>query len=228
MSAGPSTPAPSTGGAGGGGGGGGGSYRPSPQSSSSGLFSSFCSSRSSHHAGAAANQPLSSFTPAMRDRQARGKDPYRTNHDAVPASGYDDDDDYDEDDEDDEEDDDSDYSMYGFSARRGPSRRQHQHYLQQQHFPQPQQQRHQPDQQPFAQAERRRNAMAVLDSPELLMMYAQSRGDSIPATRLHFMKIMCGYEEEEEASAQQPQAPARTAVAAGFRRSDVGTRNVHA
>lgn len=41
------------------------------------------------------------------------------------------------------------------------------------------------------------------------------------------MKIMCGY-DEEEASAQQPRAPARTAVAAGFRRSDVGTGNVHA
>ncbi|KAH8888319.1 hypothetical protein GQ53DRAFT_262620 [Thozetella sp. PMI_491] len=48
----------------------------------------------------------------------------------------------------------------------------------------------------FAAVERRQKAIAYLDNPELLMMYAQSTGDSIPAARLHFMKMMCGYDEE--------------------------------
>jgi hypothetical protein len=39
-------------------------------------------------------------------------------------------------------------------------------------------------------------AIAYLDNPELLMMYAQSKGDSIPAARLHFTKMMCGYDPE--------------------------------
>ncbi|KIN02536.1 hypothetical protein OIDMADRAFT_178475 [Oidiodendron maius Zn] len=39
----------------------------------------------------------------------------------------------------------------------------------------------------------RREAAVVLDTPELLMMHAQARGDSIPATRYHFMKQLCGY-----------------------------------
>jgi hypothetical protein len=30
------------------------------------------------------------------------------------------------------------------------------------------------------------------------MMHASARSDSIPATRLHFMKILCGYEEAEK------------------------------
>ncbi|KAB8294877.1 hypothetical protein EYC80_006838 [Monilinia laxa] len=38
----------------------------------------------------------------------------------------------------------------------------------------------------------RREAVAVLDNPELLMMHAQSRNDSIPSTRLHFLKLLSG------------------------------------
>ncbi|EFW99041.1 hypothetical protein CMQ_4893 [Grosmannia clavigera kw1407] len=48
----------------------------------------------------------------------------------------------------------------------------------------------------FERTDPRRHAAAVLDTPELLMMYAQSMGDSIPATRLKFMRMMCGYDEE--------------------------------
>ncbi|KIH94727.1 hypothetical protein SPBR_03821 [Sporothrix brasiliensis 5110] len=48
----------------------------------------------------------------------------------------------------------------------------------------------------FAQLERRRHATTVLDSPELLMMYALSLNDSIPAVRMTFMHIMCGYDTD--------------------------------
>ncbi|KAL1869063.1 hypothetical protein VTK73DRAFT_3402 [Phialemonium thermophilum] len=50
----------------------------------------------------------------------------------------------------------------------------------------------------FDKVERRRKAIAFLESPELLMMYAQSTGDSVPAARLHFMKMMCGYDEDRD------------------------------
>jgi hypothetical protein len=80
----------------------------------------------------------------------------------------------------------------------------------------------------FGLVERRLKAMAYLDSPELLMMYAQTTGDvsrglffssrhasspslgstansyvpsphpqkSIPGARLHFMKMLCGYDDD--------------------------------
>ncbi|ESZ96033.1 hypothetical protein SBOR_3606 [Sclerotinia borealis F-4128] len=38
----------------------------------------------------------------------------------------------------------------------------------------------------------RREAVAVLDNPELLMMHAQARNASIPATRLHFLARLSG------------------------------------
>ncbi|KAL2260422.1 hypothetical protein VTK26DRAFT_5577 [Humicola hyalothermophila] len=48
----------------------------------------------------------------------------------------------------------------------------------------------------FGQLERRQKAVAFLDSPELLMMYSQSTGQSVAAARLHFMKLLCGYDDE--------------------------------
>ncbi|KAE8444428.1 hypothetical protein EG329_000519 [Mollisiaceae sp. DMI_Dod_QoI] len=45
--------------------------------------------------------------------------------------------------------------------------------------------------------QRRRLAAVILDNPELLMMHAQERSDSIPGTRHHFTKILCGYQEAE-------------------------------
>lgn len=49
----------------------------------------------------------------------------------------------------------------------------------------------------WEQKQRRRLAAVILDSPELLMMHAQARSDSIPGTRHHFTKILCGYQEPE-------------------------------
>lgn len=99
-----------------------------------------------------------SFSPQMRDRQARGKDPY---HSGDGSEG-------------------SDLSDRetgtGTRLRLGSSRNL--------------------DKEDFSRTERRHKAVAFLDSPELLMMYAQSTGDSIPGVRLHFMKMLCGYDEE--------------------------------
>ncbi|KAK0674519.1 hypothetical protein QBC41DRAFT_2164 [Cercophora samala] len=51
-----------------------------------------------------------------------------------------------------------------------------------------------PEREDFASRELRQKAIAFLDNPELLMMYAQSTGDSIPGARLHFMRMLCGYD----------------------------------
>ncbi|OAA67178.1 hypothetical protein SPI_01754 [Niveomyces insectorum RCEF 264] len=75
----------------------------------------------------------------------------------------------------------------------------------------------------FETVSRRRHAALVLDSPELLMMYAQSMNDSIPATRLRFTRIMCGYDGDTPASATTASASvgvaamAATAAAHGTR-----------
>ncbi|KAJ9158351.1 hypothetical protein NKR19_g3403 [Coniochaeta hoffmannii] len=52
------------------------------------------------------------------------------------------------------------------------------------------------EQEDFGKKERREKAIAYLSTPELLMMYAQSSNDSIAGARLHFMKMMCGYDEQ--------------------------------
>ncbi|KAL2265523.1 hypothetical protein VTJ83DRAFT_6623 [Remersonia thermophila] len=49
----------------------------------------------------------------------------------------------------------------------------------------------------FYMAETRQQAIAFLDNPELLEMHALSTGLSITAARLHFMKQLCGYNEDE-------------------------------
>ncbi|PNP39066.1 hypothetical protein TGAM01_v205364 [Trichoderma gamsii] len=49
----------------------------------------------------------------------------------------------------------------------------------------------------FETRQRRAFAASVLDRPEQLMMYAQSEHDSIAGQRHRFMTIMCGYEEDE-------------------------------
>ncbi|KAG0646219.1 hypothetical protein D0Z07_8264 [Hyphodiscus hymeniophilus] len=50
----------------------------------------------------------------------------------------------------------------------------------------------------YEQIQRRREAAIVLDSPELLMMHAQARNDSIPGTRYYFTKMLCGYLDEND------------------------------
>ncbi|ROW06532.1 hypothetical protein VMCG_04377 [Cytospora schulzeri] len=113
------------------------------------LSSNSSASSSSHRGGpfhghahwdtpAELDQP---FTTEMRDRQARGKDPYSAGDDISDASD---------------------------------------------------------PKEPFSKVERRDWAETVLDNPELLMMYAQSSGDTLPATRYKFKKIMCGFEDDDE------------------------------
>ncbi|KAL7795202.1 hypothetical protein V8C37DRAFT_401018 [Trichoderma ceciliae] len=51
---------------------------------------------------------------------------------------------------------------------------------------------------PFETRERRAYALAVLDRPELLMMYAQTTNDSIASQRQRFTAMLCGYDEETD------------------------------
>ncbi|KAG7285136.1 hypothetical protein NEMBOFW57_009757 [Staphylotrichum longicolle] len=96
------------------------------------------------------------FTQQMRDRQARGKDPYRS------GDGSDDGNLSDR------------GSRTGSKLRLGKGRSEKEDY---------------------ARVERRQQAIAFLDNPELLIMYAQSTGDTVPAARLHFTKMLCGYDD---------------------------------
>ncbi|KAF4628122.1 hypothetical protein G7Y89_g10028 [Cudoniella acicularis] len=54
----------------------------------------------------------------------------------------------------------------------------------------------------YANVQLRRDAAIKLDNPELVMMLAQSRNDSIPATRLYLTKIMCGFITQEDLDAE--------------------------
>lgn len=63
----------------------------------------------------------------------------------------------------------------------------------------------------FALQHRRRMAAQIMDSPELLMMAALRDDMSYPATRLKYTRILCGLEE--------PSSPATTAAAGGTGRS---------
>ncbi|KAI0124483.1 hypothetical protein F4776DRAFT_204100 [Hypoxylon sp. NC0597] len=99
-------------------------------------------------AGAGAGAPVDVFTAEMRDRQARGKDPYESSDGS------------------------SDWASEGTKYRAGGGKDES-----------------------FAVLERRRIAAQVLDSPELLMMAAQRDNESIPATRLRYTRMLCGFEE---------------------------------
>ncbi|KAK4655982.1 hypothetical protein QC762_307250 [Podospora pseudocomata] len=104
------------------------------------------------------------FTSAMRDRQARGKDPYNSGDgsegsdlsDREGGIGT------------------SKLRLGGGGGGGGGGR---------------------PEKEDYASRELRQKAIAFLDNPELLMMYAQSTGDSIPGARLHFMRLLCGYDD---------------------------------
>ncbi|KAI1846513.1 hypothetical protein JX265_004964 [Neoarthrinium moseri] len=93
-----------------------------------------------HHQHAADGAPV--FTAEMRDRQARGKDPYHESEDSEDAN------------------------YWGGG-------------------------RHRRDE-PFAVVDQRRKAVQVLDTPELLMTYAQRDNESVPATRLRYTRMLCG------------------------------------
>ncbi|KAK4190190.1 hypothetical protein QBC35DRAFT_449580 [Podospora australis] len=98
-----------------------------------------------------------SFTPKMRDRQARGKDPYGSED----GSGG------------------SDMSDGEGRLRLRPSEQGAQ-------------------KEDYTSRERRERAQGFLNNPELLMMYAQSSGLTVPGARLHFMKILCGLDDESK------------------------------
>ncbi|KAK0626021.1 hypothetical protein B0T14DRAFT_561971 [Immersiella caudata] len=135
---------------------------------SGGVSGSSSAFRSSHRQPSYMTQASSSssvmgdtFTPQMRDRQARGKDPY---HSGDGSEG-------------------SDLSdretSSGSRLRLGSSRL---------------------EKEDFTRTERRNKAEAYLDNPELLMMYAQSTEDSMAGARLHFTRMLCGYENEDDIS----------------------------
>ncbi|KAK4150188.1 hypothetical protein C8A00DRAFT_37224 [Chaetomidium leptoderma] len=98
------------------------------------------------------------FNTQMRDRQARGKDPYQSGDGSDDGTLSERE------------------SGAGTKLRLGNGR---------------------VEKEDFSRLEARQKAIAFLDNPELLMMYAQSTGDSIPAARLHFTKILCGYDDEK-------------------------------
>ncbi|TVY33804.1 hypothetical protein LOCC1_G007706 [Lachnellula occidentalis] len=55
----------------------------------------------------------------------------------------------------------------------------------------------------YANTQLRRDAAIKLDNPELVMMLAMARNDSIPATRNYLTKIMCGFATQEELEAEE-------------------------
>ncbi|TVY57765.1 hypothetical protein LSUE1_G008954, partial [Lachnellula suecica] len=55
----------------------------------------------------------------------------------------------------------------------------------------------------YANIQLRRDAAVKLDNPELVMMLAMARNDSIPATRHYLTKIMCGYITAEGIAAEE-------------------------
>ncbi|KAI9049848.1 hypothetical protein LZ554_005998 [Drepanopeziza brunnea f. sp. 'monogermtubi'] len=61
----------------------------------------------------------------------------------------------------------------------------------------------------YENIEKRRQAAIILDSPELLMMHSQARGDSIPGTRHYFTKILCGYHDEKDTYPDNGQLPGK-------------------
>ncbi|KAL0941076.1 uncharacterized protein CTRU02_203839 [Colletotrichum truncatum] len=155
-------------------------YFPSPQNPST----------SSSRPGAAPQSTATGtgFTPTMRDRQARGKDPYSP-HDSPSDS-------------------DMDFDAVdspsargngvgrlghlgsgggggggGGAASSGVSGN---------------------DGDSFEERRQKLFAIEILDDPEKLAMYACSRGDSIPGTRLHFTRILCGLDQDAGPQQQDP------------------------
>jgi len=79
----------------------------------------------------------------------------------------------------------------------------------------------------YEQVQKRREAAIVLDNPELLMMHAQARFDSIPGTRHYFTKILCGYEDEKDPySLSMRNAEAATAKAKSIKDAEISKRSL--
>ncbi|CAI4217327.1 unnamed protein product [Parascedosporium putredinis] len=114
-------------------------------------------------AGQSSEGGTAGFTDDMRDRQARGKDPYRVASD----------------------------ESEGEEVMRMPGEMS--------------------DRESFRVVEQRRMAAQILADPELLMMHALSRRDSIPGTRLHFTRILCGFAAPDEEQARYRTSNAKQA-----------------
>ncbi|KAL7937432.1 hypothetical protein V8C35DRAFT_292497 [Trichoderma chlorosporum] len=124
------------------------------------------------------------ITATMRDRQARGKNAYKEHEDDLTDEGADDDEEIDEVEEEEEEleeeeeeeyDDEFDDASKTTTASIFSCKSE-----------------------PFETRERRAYALAVLDRPEQLMMYANSTNDSVASQRLRFTAMMCGFENEAD------------------------------
>ncbi|KAI0799906.1 hypothetical protein GGR55DRAFT_472333 [Xylaria sp. FL0064] len=121
-----------------------------------------------------------SFTPEMRDRQARGKNPYHSDSedsDWAPGPGNG-----------------SGGEGSGSSSAQsniGPARAGEK----------------KPDDEPFAVYDRRRVASQILNNPELLVMAAVRDEQSIPATRLKYTRILCGVGEPSSGSRAKTTRP---------------------
>ncbi|KAI0181512.1 hypothetical protein GGR52DRAFT_524924 [Hypoxylon sp. FL1284] len=111
------------------------------------------------------------FTEEMRDRQARGKDPYESSNDSSAWS--------------------SEVSRYPADVRK--------------------------DKISFAVRQRRRIAVQVLSSPEMLMMAALRDNESIPATRLRYTRMLCAIAEPPRPPAPRKKAP-RTSTGGSSRK----------
>ncbi|KAK4209592.1 hypothetical protein QBC37DRAFT_377922 [Rhypophila decipiens] len=140
------------------------------------------------------------FTAEMRDRQARGKDPYTEGDGSDDGEGdqerHEEGGEYDEhggeQDQDgvnsrqgwhgsDEDDEVSNLGL-GTSMRRGNGRLGNED---------------------FAAAERRQTAVTFLNSRELLMMHSLKTGETEAATKLYFMRMLCGFEDDSSSSTPQ-------------------------
>ncbi|KAI1127567.1 hypothetical protein F5Y10DRAFT_242515 [Nemania abortiva] len=148
---------------------------PLPLSGSASPNHSTAGSSSSSAATATSN-----FTPEMRDRQARGKDPYSTDSeddDLGPAQGS------------------ASASGSGSGSGKGgddggesssssPGDGEFQRTGERK------------ANENFAVYDRRRTAAQILDSPELLMMAAMRDDLTIPAIRFKYTRVLCGLDEE--------------------------------
>ncbi|TVY22907.1 hypothetical protein LHYA1_G008115 [Lachnellula hyalina] len=55
----------------------------------------------------------------------------------------------------------------------------------------------------YSNIQLRRDAAIKLDNPEIVMMLAMARNDSVPATRNYLMNIMCGFTTQEDLEAEE-------------------------
>ncbi|TGJ78519.1 hypothetical protein E0Z10_g10247 [Xylaria hypoxylon] len=132
-----------------------------------------------------ASSSTTSFTPEMRDRQARGKNPY------------------------DSDSDDSDWvTGQGTGTGIGDGNGSTGSAL---GNAGPQRVGARKRDEPFIVYDRRRMAAQILDSPELLMMAAVRDNESIPATRLKYTRVLCGVEEQSTTSTRTGAARPSTA-----------------